>query len=390
MKLGDLIMKLFYKGEFSPNKNKPFYKKWWGILIIAILLAFLGIILLGAFNMNSMQDDFSLKKDGEIAKLRYKIPTQGESSKVGVFGQKGSGENKLYIKKKNNEAVAEFQIAFINYGNDVSVKTLAQLLNVSKKDISKDLKKDDIEHADESLSVINIADSNAEKWKAKSVLFYKDNATFYINISSKESAFVEDIVQEIINSVDIKNFRSDLLPEELLAIYMGETRENTLINEKSPISVDARLDNGSVVELKNWKIKNPQKLKAGKSTTIVVEYHGIKTSLKIKCSTLSKAQYKARCKKYDYNTLAHHSTDNLLNKKIKVVGKIMQVLSYGNYLVKVNDGFDIIHLTTDGTEGKKIENDSIVAYGKITGDFEYKTALGVMKTVPEIYGKYVE
>ena len=373
--------------KLETKNKKPFYKKWYGVVAIIIVVSVcLGLILTSSKTYKE-DEDIVFNKDAELAGLRYKIPKGWESEKKGVFGQKENKFNKLYEKKENGESKSEFQLAFIGYGNWVTSEQMADLLNVSKKSIDKDQEENVLSKALLSLSFSKTGDDD---WKTKAILFYKDNATFYATFSALNNDVCENVSKKIMEEVDISAFKSNLKPKSMTAKYLGGKKEGTEINDKSNILVNAKLKDGEKIKLINWEIKKSKVLSAGKTTVVEISYNGIKTNLKVECSTLSKEQFINRCKEYSYNRLAHESTGDLMGKKIKIIGEVFQVLGDGEYLVTINDSFDKVHVVTDGSESKIIKEDKIVVYGIVNGDYEYTTVMGANETIPEVKAKYLK
>lgn len=373
--------------KLETKNKKPFYKKWYGVVAIIIVVSVcLGLILTSSKTYKE-DEDIVFNKDAELAGLRYKIPKGWESEKKGVFGQKENKFNKLYEKKENGESKSEFQLAFIGYGNWVTSEQMADLLNVSKKSIDKDQEENVLSKALLSLSFSKTGDDD---WKTKAILFYKDNATFYATFSALNNDVCENVSKKIMEEVDISAFKSNLKPKSMTAKYLGGKKEGTEINDKSNILVNAKLKDGEEIKLINWKIEKSKVLSAGKTTIVEISYNGIKTKLKVECSTLSKEQFINRCKEYSYNKLAHESTGDLMGKKIKIIGEVLQVLGDGEYLVNISDSFDKVHIVTDGSESKIIKGDKIVVYGIVNGDYEYTTVMGAKETIPEVEAKYLK
>lgn len=369
------------------KNKKPFYKKWYGVVAIIIVVSVcLGLILTSSKTYKK-DEDIMFNRDAELAGLRYKIPKGWESEKKGVLGQTKSKFNKLYEKKENGESKSEFQLAFIGYGNWVTSEQMADLLKVSKKSVDKDSEENVLSKALLSLSFSKTWDDD---WKTKAILFYKDNATFYATFSAFNSDVCENASKKIMEEVDISAFKSNLKPKSMIAKYLGGKKEGTEINDKSNILVNAKLKDGEKIKLINWEIKKSKVLSAGKTTVVEISYNGIKTNLKVECSTLSKEQFINRCKEYSYNRLAHESTGDLMGKKIKIIGEVFQVLGDGEYLVTINDSFDKVHVVTDGSESKIIKGDKIVVYGIVNGDYEYTTVMGANETIPEVKAKYLK
>jgi uncharacterized lipoprotein YehR (DUF1307 family) len=53
----------------------------------------------------------------------------------------------------------------------------------------------------------------------------------------------------------------------------------------------------------DFKVKKAKTLKAGQSVSVKIIYHEKSCMVKVKCTTLTFAQYKAQCKSYAYKTV---------------------------------------------------------------------------------------
>lgn len=118
---------------------------------------------------------------------------------------------------------------------------------------------------------------------------------------------------------------------------------------------------------------------------------------------MSEKDFKASCESLDYEDVMRN-TDNYLNKKVTVTGKVVQVVSESDdgstnsqYRVSTgDDGYgdyfddDIVLYYKRGDAPKLLEDDIITIYGECSGTESYTTILGAEVTVPVITGAYVE
>ena len=88
--------------------------------------------------------------------------------------------------------------------------------------------------------------------------------------------------------------------------------------------------------------------------------------------------------------------------KVKFYGKIFQVVNssdtgFSTYLISVTEeeyGFwdDNVRVRFDTTDikSKFLEDDIVVFYGEVSGEYSYESVLGKEITVPEITAVYME
>ena len=85
--------------------------------------------------------------------------------------------------------------------------------------------------------------------------------------------------------------------------------------------------------------------------------------------------WKNSCVEMDYDTLAH-SASNMKGQRVKITGKIFQV---------VNNTFSKTYMF----DMYLIEGDRVSIYGTIEGTQTYITILGAQRTVPKVAAKYI-
>lgn len=177
----------------------------------------------------------------------------------------------------------------------------------------------------------------------------------------------------------------------LKASYSGSREAGTYINDYSSITVYATFEDGTEEDVDDWEVSNPQKLKAGQTATITITYEGAETTLKIKCTTLTKAQYKEKCKTVKYKTLLRNP-DKYKGKYVKFKGKVNQVIQSGQIKMAVTRGrygiYDDDILVIYDEKTKILKDDIVTIYGQSAGNYTYETVLGANKEVPLIYAKY--
>lgn len=185
---------------------------------------------------------------------------------------------------------------------------------------------------------------------------------------------------------------------KLTASYDGSTESGIRLDENNEdISVTAEYDDGTTEDIYDFDIKNPKKLKAGKSSTINISYLDASCKLRVKCSTITAKQYKKKCKWISYKKLAR-TPDKYEGKKVKFTGKVIQVIedTYStSYRIEVTKGSygiwdDVVYVEYDGNPSKRILEDDIVTfYGEFDGLYSYESVLGASITVPSVEAKYI-
>lgn len=89
-----------------------------------------------------------------------------------------------------------------------------------------------------------------------------------------------------------------------------------------------------------------------------------------------------------YDQLARHA-DDYIGEKIKFTGKVAQIIyddGFAAARLAVNSNYNTILyclFKDDITKGKILEDDIITVYGTASGEYSYKSAMGVPITVPE-------
>lgn len=185
---------------------------------------------------------------------------------------------------------------------------------------------------------------------------------------------------------------------KLTASYDGSTKEGTILNEENEgISVFAMYNNGNELDVTDFTIKSPAKLKAGKTSSVIITYETVQCTLEVKCTSLTAQQYKKKCKTISYKKLAR-TPDKYEGKKYKFTGKIIQVMEsdyYTCYRIDVTKGKygfwdDTVYVEYWGNSDKRfLEDDIVTFYGESEGLYTYESVLGSSITIPSIDAKYI-
>lgn len=207
--------------------------------------------------------------------------------------------------------------------------------------------------------------------------------------SSDETNTTQQEIQEPKETATVK---------KIIAEYYGKTSAGTKLNNyNGDMTVTAIYDDGSEEEVFDYEVKKPTKLKAGKTSTVLITYGGKKCKLKVKCTTLSKNQYKNKCKAIPYKRLARNPS-KYEGKKIKFTGEIVQVMesSYGtSYRINVTKGSfgiwsDTVYVEFEpSSKNRFLEDDIVTFYGTYYGLYTYETVLGASVTIPSVIAKYM-
>ena len=199
---------------------------------------------------------------------------------------------------------------------------------------------------------------------------------------------------EEVSEVDNTTVTDDTSHGQVVSIrakYSGSKEAGNTLSNSATIQVYAKYEDGEEEQVENWSIETPKKLKAGKTTKVTIEYEGVETTLKVKCTTLTKKQYKKKCKRIKYKKLMRNP-NKYMNKYVKYTGKVNQVIESGQIKMAVTKdryGFyddDILVIYEEKT--KILEDDIVTIYGQAGGNYTYTTVLGANKEVPVVYAKY--
>lgn len=185
---------------------------------------------------------------------------------------------------------------------------------------------------------------------------------------------------------------------KLTAEYDGSTKAGTILNEENEgIYVGAVYDDGNELTITDFTIQSPAKLKAGKTSSVLITYENVQCTLKVKCTSLTAKQYKNKCKTISYKKLAR-TPDKYEGKKFKFTGKIIQVMEadyYTCYRIDVTKGEygiwdDTVYVEYRGNSDKRfLEDDIVTFYGESGGLYTYESVLGSSITIPSIDAKYM-
>ena len=118
-------------------------------------------------------------------------------------------------------------------------------------------------------------------------------------------------------------------------------------------------------------------------------------------TTMTKQEYMDACQDVTYEELARRNS-NYVGSKVKFTGKVFQVVNSSDtgistYLISVTEdeyGFwdDNVRVQFDTSkmESKFLEDDIVVFWGEVSGEYSYESVLGAEITVPSVTAVYME
>lgn len=362
--------------------KKPIYKRKW-FIALAIIIVFI-FLLSQCGSGTSISDDFSLGKTYKLHNLSFKAPN-------GWKNTSSNSKKLVFTKTDSGDKIATVTYQYL--GNDDFInKKSAKTIRQDYKDVSDvDTQKTNVKGAYLAYETnFNYGDNG----QADGYIIVADNCMFSITVACPDSSNMdEDTVAEIVKGADFKSFENPEPIKKISANYYGKTKAGIKVDQKSDIDVLATYKNGFVGSIHNgWKLENPGTLKTDKTSVFHITYKGLSTDMKVVCTTMSKANYMAKCKTVTYDSLSHNSESSLYGSMVKISGQVTQVIDDGEYLVDIGSGWDFgqyVHVISEGNEGKIVEDDNVTVYGVVAGDYKYETVMGDEKTVPEVAAKYI-
>ena len=174
-------------------------------------------------------------------------------------------------------------------------------------------------------------------------------------------------------------------PVKLKVKYTGDTDEGTYISDDD-LTVKVVYDTGEKEVVTDYEYDDNVKLKAGKTSIVNIKYKNLKYKLKVKCTTLTKEQYKAQCVTRNYSNLLRNPT---YGKYIKIYGRVLQDCGSGKFRISSSGAYDNVFMVCQVDENI-IEGDWVTVYGTTEGVSEYTTVLGASMKIPEIFAEYVD
>ena len=112
-----------------------------------------------------------------------------------------------------------------------------------------------------------------------------------------------------------------------------------------------------------------------------------------------KQQYMDSCQTYSYEEIARNP-DTYFGEHTKFKGEVIQVMPEGDsYTLRVNitqgsyfwsDPILVTYTKQDSSEANILEDDIVMMYGTLAGDYTYETVMGNELTVPFLMAEYID
>lgn len=112
-----------------------------------------------------------------------------------------------------------------------------------------------------------------------------------------------------------------------------------------------------------------------------------------------KQQYMDSCQTYSYEEIARNP-DTYFGEHAKFKGEVIQVMPEGDsYTLRVNitqgsyfwsDPILVTYTKQDSSEANILEDDIVMMYGTLAGDYTYETVMGNELTVPFLMAEYID
>lgn len=186
------------------------------------------------------------------------------------------------------------------------------------------------------------------------------------------------------------------------ADYDGATDSGTVLDEDNKgIKVTATYDDDSTKKVKGWTVTESKKLHPGKKSTVEIEYKGKTCKLTVKCTSMTAAQYKSKCKSISYDSIARQP-DKYTGKYMKIYGQVVQVMegddgeSVDLRIATKNDGYgnyydDVVYVTYSykSSDKKILEDDMVTVWGISAGSITYESTMSGDITIPAMVAEYI-
>nr|MCR5690270.1 zinc-ribbon domain-containing protein [Clostridiales bacterium] len=189
---------------------------------------------------------------------------------------------------------------------------------------------------------------------------------------------------------------SDRTVKEIKVKYTGPTTEGTTIGSNNKyIEVTALFTNGLKEKVTGWAIEQPVTLEADLESEVTIKYKDKSCTIKVQCSTVSDAKYKAGCESISYTELAR-TPDAYKGRHVKFTGEIVQVLDdsssdynmiemriatkkfYSSYM----DNVVYVTYVREKKSPRFLEDDKVTFYGEFLGLITYESIMGAKVTIP--------
>lgn len=358
-----------------------------GILIVLFALG----IAINYLTKENIKNDFSKdsRSSQQLHSLQYQVPASWEAS----GDNDSNGGQQQYDKYYDNEDSEACVSMVVYYEGEESSYTEEDIVySYENNDYGVEYEKGEATIDGYAATVLRATDESEDPTvKTYITVFSCDESVFSVIFAADEDVYNEAVFDDILSTVDVSGYVNPKVLDSISAEYDGSRAANTRIyDENDDIIVTAYYEDGSTEEVEGWTVQNPKKLKADKTSTFNISFEGKNCTLKIKCSTVSKKAFMAKCKTYSFDELSR-DPDKYEGKLIKISGKVLQEMT-GSYRIATDGGWDNVVYINYYPAGEKriLEDDYITVYGTFDGLTSYETVLGATVTIPEITGKYVD
>lgn len=204
-------------------------------------------------------------------------------------------------------------------------------------------------------------------------------------VNNGEAITVQVKCHGLEDSIELKGKQA----KKLSASYSGSTEAGEVIKKGSPdLTVTVKWDDGTTDTVTDYEMDKEITLKAGKTGEATITAYGKSTTLSVKCSTMSKAQFKDACETRNYKDLLRKAS---YSEYTKIYGKVLQDCGSGYYRISSGgSAWDNVYMVTVLSGDTLVEDDWVTCYGVTTGIYSYETVMGATQKVPWLTAKYVD
>ena len=281
------------KAEEDPEKKEQKRKKRKkilkivGIIVGIIVLAFIALIVIGTALQDDLDHDMDNPKSSSINSLKYQYPDNWivDDSDSGL-SEDDYVEREKYVRwnKDDNSFMARMQIYYL--GDDVNFnpeeyytylegnETQDRSLTVGDTDIA--IKEYDTELDDTSDESIKY---DTTTYTAS---FEKDYSDFFVIIDAMSTVYDADFCDQIIQGIDVDNYKNPKTAKEIKAVYKGGNTPGTQIttgDENVIVTVEYTEGDDTVAE--KWSMDKDITIEEGKTSEATISCHGLTCTLEV-------------------------------------------------------------------------------------------------------------
>ena len=338
------------------KKRKKVLKRVLAALVVIIAI----IVVIGMIN-NATKPDLS--EEGKMTKhtihsMNYEVPD--------TWAEESNNETlQRYIMKEDDEIVGVLDIEY-----------------KGESDLNGDAAYDDSHNMADVSDLIEGASGNYQDVEA-------GTSHFEVSVYAVEGEVKgeSEILSLVADSFDVDGYKNPRKLEKVSVKYDGETKAGTVINESnSGLTVVAKYDTGASTGTMTPEYSvDPVTLKAGETSTVKVDVEGKTYKVDVTCSTMTKAQFKAKCKHMNYKNQLRKESKGAY---ITFSGKVLQDCGDGMFRISGDGDYGDVYMVV--TDANIVEDDHVTVYGITSGIYEYETVMGANQKVPSVVAKYVD